>query len=242
MSEALTRLPSTRDFFRSTSLSPERDATQPRFFMDPVEDHAASAREGRPIFKERELVQILQPGSPNQPTFEVNDEHRRRWPDQYAQFRAGQEQSLNGWPLEQWPVLTRAMVLELKALQIATVEQLAAMSDVHLQQIRMGGRRLRDLAKAALDEAEATALLSAATKKNEVLEAEIAELRRKTEEQGEMLQRLSSQILADREKPGEIESYIPGMHGIQPRQVEPEIAQSALENLPTPRRRRSQEA
>jgi hypothetical protein len=237
MSDFTTRLPTARDYFRSTSISPERDPTQPRFFMDPVQDEVATAREGRPIFRERELIQILQPGSPNQPTFEVTDEHRQRWPDQYAKFKQGLEQSAAGWPLEQWGVLSRAQVLEMKAIGLSTVEQLAGMSDVHLQQIRMGGRRLRDLAKAALDDAEATAMLSAATRENEQMRAEMAELRAALAQQSEMLNRVSAQLLAEKDKPHELATYVPGEHGLQPQQMAPHIAQSSLDNLPEPRRR-----
>ena len=216
-----------------------RDSTQPRFFMDAYEDVAASQANGRPIFKQRELVQLMQPGSSNQPVFEVNDEYRQRWPEQYARFKQGLEHSIEGTPLEQWPVLNKPMVLELKALQIFTVEQLAGMSDVHLQQIRMGGRRLRELAKAFLDEAEHQKLLTETLGRNERLETEMAELRRQNEEQRVLLERVSAQLIDIQNRPHPLETYVPG---VQPTMHAPAApAASALESLPAPRRRRSQE-
>jgi hypothetical protein len=230
-------IPRTGAFTRSMNFAATSDPTQPRFFMDPVQDEAATAREGRPIFRERELVQLLIPGSPNQPTFEVNDEYRKRWPTQYEQFKKGLEPALNGTPLEQWPILNRSMVLELKALQIFTVEQLAALSDVHLQQIKMAGRRLRDLAQAYLDDSKHEALLTEVTRRNEELETRLAEQDAKIASQDELLQRLSSQLLAMRDAPHPLATYVPGNDGNQPRAIEPVVAQSALDNLPAPRRR-----
>src|ERR1700678_3614631 len=95
----------------------------PRFHMEAIEDPIASAAAGRPIYREEERVEIIMPGNPNAPVFRVTDDHRAEWPDYYERFRKGLDFAVSGTPLEQWPVLGRKHVLELKAMDLHTVEQ-----------------------------------------------------------------------------------------------------------------------
>ena len=109
----------TGQFTRTNSFSPTtRDPVQPRFHIEPIVDEVASASAGRPIYRNEERVQFIMPGSPNQPVFRVTDEHRQRWGEAYAAFKRGEATATEGTPLEQWPILTRAQVLEMKALGI----------------------------------------------------------------------------------------------------------------------------
>jgi cell division protein FtsB len=199
-------------FTRSTDFSPTRDAVQPRFHMREVQDEVASASAGRPIFRSEEMVQFLIPGSPNQPVFRVTDEHKERWPKQYAAFRAGNEMAIDGTPLEQWPVLTRAMVLELKALEIHTVEQCASLADNALQRIGRGGYTIRDRAKAYLDDAERVAGNERLTHENNELKARIADLERQLTEVRPMMDSLFNQVQDLQNRPHPVATYIPGMH------------------------------
>src|SRR5690348_2123060 len=162
------------DYTRTGGFAPgQRDPIQPRFHIEAVPDDAASAAQGRPIFRQEERVQFLMPGSPNQPVFRVTDEHRDRWPEAYAAFRRGEEMSPDGTPLEQWPILTRAQVLELKALNVFTVEQAAQLPDTAVQKIGRGGYALRDRAKAYLDEADALAFSERLNRENEALNSQV---------------------------------------------------------------------
>jgi hypothetical protein len=61
------------------------------------------------------------------------------------------EKADDGWPIEEWGVVTRSYAESLKLLNIPTVEALAALTDANAASL-MGGRKYRDLAKAALDE------------------------------------------------------------------------------------------
>jgi hypothetical protein len=65
----------------------------------------------------------------------------------------------DGWPIEEWGVVSRTYAQSLKAQNVHTVQQLAALSDVNAQNI-MGAIKYRDLAKAALDERQKTRILS----------------------------------------------------------------------------------
>ena len=124
----------------------------PRFYTEPMEMEHQSKVQGRPIFQERELVEIIIPGDRNTRVTEiVNDEHRARWPAEYAAFKKGEEAPLIGTPLKDWPPLTTARVRELAYFDILTVEQLAGVNDAQLQKLGMGAYAQREAAKKFLE-------------------------------------------------------------------------------------------
>jgi hypothetical protein len=131
----------------TATTSGRRRQSYPRFFVDQVQDMVASEMQGRPIFRDEERVEIIMPGNPHtRPVARVTDEHRQRWPQHYEAFREGIEVSPEGTPLEEWPILKRSQVLELKALGFMTVEQVGTWTISSIQRIGMGGRRLKDIA------------------------------------------------------------------------------------------------
>jgi hypothetical protein len=74
-----------------------------------------------------------------------------KYPNAWARFMRRGEKADDGWPIEEWGVVTRSYAESLKMLNIPTVEALAALTDANAAAV-MGGRKYRDLAKAALDE------------------------------------------------------------------------------------------
>lgn len=218
------------------------DRVYPRFFLDEVKDELASTQAGRDIFKSEERVEVIFPGNPwNKPVFKVAQEHIDRWPEAYKAFQQGNEMALDGVPIEHWPVLKRAQVLELKSLGFRTVENVAAMSDHAVQRIGMGGQRLRDLAKSYLDEEVAAATLAKATAESEKLKQQVNEQASQIKNLSEMLERVSADLIALRNAPSPIQTHIPGMHDPAEayRQAQPREApsQSSLADMPAPRRR-----
>lgn len=219
-----------------------RDSTFPRFHLHPVEDPIATAAAGRPIFVQHERVQIIQPGNPNSPVLAVTDAERQRWPEQYAAFRKGEEVSVHGTPLEQWAYLPRNAVLELKAIDLHTVEQLAGLPDSALHKIGMAGRNIRDMAKAYMDDGAAQAITSEALARAERAEAQLAGLQKQVDEMRPMLERMHKEMMAVKNAPSAIDSYVPGDHDPMqahnlPQAVLHEVAApSALDGLAAPRR------
>lgn len=189
-----------------------RDSTIPRFHIHPKEDPVASASAGRPIFVHEERVQFIQPGNPNQPVEVVRDDHRNRWPEQYAAFRRGEDMVTDGTPLEQWSVLSRAQVLEMKAIGLHSVEQCAAINDLALQQIGIGGRRIRELAQAYLDDADAQAITSAALARAEKAEIRMADLENQNAEMRKLVDSMHNELMSMKNAPSPIATYIPGVH------------------------------
>ncbi len=166
-------------FTRTNSFEPGTARNYPRFFVESVQDQAASVKAGRPIFHDEERVEIIMPGNPyTRPVQRVTDAHREKWPKEYAAFKAGIELAADGTPLEEWPRLKRGQVLELKALGFATVEHVAAMDDHAIQRAGLGGRHLRELARAFLDDAANAAEVERLADDNAKKEAELDRLNR----------------------------------------------------------------
>lgn len=198
--------------YTRTNLGQQDGSNHPRFFLDMVQDMVASENEGRPIFREEERVEIIMPGNPHtRPVARVSDEHRQRWPKEYEAFKAGMEISPDGTPLEEWPILKRSQVMELKALGFKTVEHVRDMDDLAIQRIGMGGRRLKEIAEGFLDDAARMALANKLSSANEKLEAEITALRRQVVEMGELSQRTFAELQAMKNAPSPLATYIPGM-------------------------------
>lgn len=158
----------TPDFY--TAGRDERDSAVPRFFMEAVQNKAKSAAEGRAVFDEREMVEVIIPGDRKTVSVRyVSDEHRNRWPRQYQAFKAGQEAPVSGTPIREWPFINRAQAEELAYAHVLTVEQLAGLTDdLLLKAVPRGGYELRSAAQRFLDAAKSAA-------PSEQLAAELAE-------------------------------------------------------------------
>lgn len=130
------------------------------FSLEALEDEELTAKEGRPIFKEVEMItirivgdtktvvkrpvdQIGTGGAPPDPV---------RFPYQWQVFKSKNEVPLQGTPITEWPPVSKALALELKAMNIHTVESLAECSDGNLKW--MGARDLREKAIAWLQQAK----------------------------------------------------------------------------------------
>ncbi len=141
-----------------------------KFFIKARQDNAASLKEGRPIFKDVEYVDIKIPGSRTggacRPARQNDIE---RFPKHYAAFKNRLQQPDEGTLLSEWPPISRSQAEELTFHNVKTVEQLAGMADVHSNKF-MGLNHLREKAKAflkqAADAAPAAALQEAIAEKD----------------------------------------------------------------------------
>lgn len=202
----------TPSYTRTNGANPDAFKVWPMFEADTVLDQAASAQAGRQIYREREMVKIVTPGNMlNIFATEVTDEHRNRWPEAYKAFKDGRDLTTDGTPLEEWPILNRAMVAELKHLGFRSVENLANASDTALQTIGKGGYSIRERAKAFLDDADRIALEEQLAHKNDLLEAQVATLTAQVEQLGEMTRRLHAEAMEQRDAPHLLATSIPGM-------------------------------
>lgn len=227
-------------FTRTNSFDGDRDPVQPRFHHESVKDELASQEQGRPIFRDELRVQFIMPASPNQPVMRVTQEHIERWPKQYEAFMRGGEMAVEGTPLEQWPIMTRAMVLELKALGLYSVEQCAMMPDTAVQKVGRGGYAIRERAKAYLDEAESLAFSERLNAENEKLTSRVSAQDHQIDELKQLVDRLHGQVMAMQNAPNVIETHMPRDPMEAARQALPmeAPAQSALDAFEAPRKPR----
>jgi hypothetical protein len=220
------------------------------FYMDTIKDELASRNAGREIHKEVERVRVIIPGAVASIVVKnVDDTHRQRWPEQYAAFKAGREQPLSGTALVEWPVLNRAMVEELHHLKVRTVEELANLSDIQVQNIGMGGQMLRARARAFLDDAEHEALTTKLVGENDVLRSRVASLEAQVNELGQQMVRVADRERRFYDDRHPYATHVPGDNdpfeqrkAFQGNLVEPEPS-SALDvfaNMAPPTRRRGE--
>lgn len=113
------------------------EALAVRFYTRPRRDEAASLREGRPIYRDVEYVIVAPPGEKlNISDHPATDKDRRRFPRQYAAFKANAKaDGVVGTRLSEWPMVSASQVEELKYFNCHTVEQLAAMPDGNLANV-----------------------------------------------------------------------------------------------------------
>lgn len=129
------------------------DSLLVKFYIDTIEDGAATKEAGRPIFKEVEMIDIRVPGSRNNVVRIARPQDIERFPRHYAAFKNRTSmEGIEGTPLTEWPAISRSRVEELAFLNVKTVEQLANMPDSNAQQI-MGFFGLKEQAKNWLEKA-----------------------------------------------------------------------------------------
>jgi hypothetical protein len=143
------------------------DNTALRFWWDTNKNNFQSEKLGRPVYNKVLLVEVINPGAASSTVVhelvrEFDEETKivpvRREP-MYSKYKRQIEAFLSdsddpdliGTPLDAWPALDVAMVASLKESRIYTVEGLASLSDGKLGLLGMGGRALRDKAKAFLE-------------------------------------------------------------------------------------------
>lgn len=157
-----------------------------RFFLDEILDEAASEKEGRPIYRSVEMCEIRYGDKDNVVTDRVKYMHpdpRRRFPDQWARFKAGEATQVVGTLLRQWGLIPAADAKGYEALGIMTVEQLAGLNDTNAQQIR-GSIADRQKARDFLAMAAGQAPVAQARAENEALRKEVQALRDMVESLG----------------------------------------------------------
>ena len=97
------------------------------------------------------------------------------FPRHYNAFKSRTAPPTEGFPLADWPGITRSQVEELSFFNIKTVEHLANMADVHTDKVR-GLVTLKQKAKVYLDDLKDSAASNALVAMNKKLEATNAAL------------------------------------------------------------------
>jgi hypothetical protein len=146
----------------------------------------------RPVFDEVLTVEVITPGSKESspvhellrkfdPETQMPDRERphtiNKYRRQYDAFLQGNaSRDIIGTPIEQWPTATPSLVGMCKEAGIFTVDALAILSDEKLRKLGMGGREIRERAKAWVAASQGNAPLEALAAENERLRASVEDL------------------------------------------------------------------
>jgi hypothetical protein len=176
------------------------EAIVPLFKHMALPNEARTALEGRPIFDDREVVELRSPGKKDYPVFlatqvshwvedpisggQTQITYAERFAKQYQQFKAQSAQTKSGTPLTHAPFLTEARRAELRALNIYTVEALATVDGQELKNLGQGGRDMKNAAMEFMEEgrrnapnAQMSAELEALRARNATLEEDVEALK-----------------------------------------------------------------
>lgn len=112
------------------------------FFMKPISNPAKSVEAGRPFFDDKIFVRIHPPGERlNIVEREANEQDKRRFPMQWAQFKDNAPQVCDGTPVDMLFASKPSIGAVLKASGVHTVEQCAALSAHAIETIGMGAQQ-----------------------------------------------------------------------------------------------------
>src|SRR6056297_2510859 len=134
------------------------------FFSEAAKNVRKSEEEGRPVFEDVEKCRVRWVGDrgrvlvvpAHQPTY-YSREHGRhisyaeRFHRHYEEWRRTQDNAEPGTPLDVLPGIPPSRMAELRAQNVRTVENLAALSDRTLIKLGPGFREHREQAQAYLD-------------------------------------------------------------------------------------------
>jgi hypothetical protein len=168
------------------------------FYDQPIVNETQSSMAGHPVYINAHFVSIEFPGDKTKKIVRPAEESdKQRWPRAYEAYLNKTETAVDGWRLEDWPVLTRADVENLKQYRIYTVEQLASISDANVTGLGLGVATFKAKAQAALQQAMDGSAVTRLQAENERLKLEIERLSRQVDELGSLRPATSSADMHD---------------------------------------------
>lgn len=164
--------------FSGERLAEMNKGITPMFFIEPVENAAKTAEEGRPMFDEMECVRLFIAGDPlSQAVNPVDASIKARFPAEYKRWKEDHEdRHISGTPLRAWALLTPSQIKEFEAIGIFNVEGVASIADVNLSR-SASLREWREKAIAYLAGAKDGAAITRYAEENLRLRDEIADLK-----------------------------------------------------------------
>lgn len=131
--EALMQIAEAQHMGRSSTGDEKLFVT---FEMYPVKDEVKSAEVGHPVFEDVPFIRKVVPGDKNNIIHRpANDGDKRQFAKAWQAFRDGQSGQVSGFPLKEWPAITRSEVENLAYFKVYTVEHLAELSDGAITQV-----------------------------------------------------------------------------------------------------------
>lgn len=158
------------------------------FRYHPVKNPLKSREAGRDIYDDLEVCEIRAPGSRDTGVYPATSishtafdgmfstegipvTYAERFSKQYRQFKEQQAQTVSGTPLTHAKFITPGKCAELKAMNIYTVEMLAAIDGQELKNLGNGGRDLKNAALEYIETSKRNAIPAAMMEELEALRA-----------------------------------------------------------------------
>lgn len=136
--------------YRDGAWSDFRPKTVVYFEDRPVPDAVETKKNERPCFKNRTFIVKITPGDRLLRVERyASDQDKLEFAAEWKSYKEKHDKPVEGTPLEEWAAITKTMCLEMRAVNIHTVEQLASLSDSVVQKF-MGGQMYRQKAQAFL--------------------------------------------------------------------------------------------
>lgn len=178
-----------------------------RFETRAIEDRNASIEKGHYVTKNVDYALITPPFSKDCVSQEVTvwlktmDENvsagrlPSRWRDNYKQqyeaWKRNEDVPLDGTPIKGWPLLSPAQQANLIAINVRTVEDLAAINDEGQKRYGMGALDLKNKAQAWIKSASS---LGSVVQENAALKTRVTDQEKTIKSMSEQLQELSSRL------------------------------------------------
>lgn len=183
----------TADFdvasFENSAQAEEDKKLLVKFYIKPRSDSAETIKQGRPIFKDVEYIDIRIPGDRTGGVARpASFADKKRFAAHYKAFQDRVEVPLSGTPLIEWPLITRSLAEELAFHHVKTVEHLSTMSDNNIGKF-MGLNNLKAKAVKWLEQAGEEA-------KVHELQDQLQERDERIATQGSQIEELQKQMLA----------------------------------------------
>jgi hypothetical protein len=179
------------DDFKPEHQSRADETLMVRFFTQPMLDNQATKKAGRPVYTDREFIDIKVPGSRTGGDVHlVRQRDIVRFPRHYEAFKQRTEAPETGTPLSEWPMVSRSQAEELAFFNVKTVEQLATMPDNHAQSFH-NALNLKQKAKEWLEMAEASTRVSEIGSLQSALDEKDAQIAALTEKMAELESKIS---------------------------------------------------
>lgn len=147
-----------------------------KFYVRPEQDEEKSAKEGRPVFKDVEYIEIITAGDAKDVRRRpVREADKYRFREAYSKFREGDQDQLVGTPISEVTWISAAIREELHFAKVRTVEQLAELNDQACGRLP-GMYDMKRKAAQWLQKANDSAPFTALHKENEELKSRLEAL------------------------------------------------------------------
>lgn len=145
-----------------------------KFFKKTIKNNFKSAEEGKPVFNDVDYVSIIIPGNrPETRERKATDKDRERFAPIWEKYLKNEEIIQEGTMLEMLPTIDDARLSLCKGLNIVTIEQLANLDEIGINNLGFGARELITDAKKYI---EGTSTIVKLEKENEEFKEKIKEL------------------------------------------------------------------